>query len=71
MAMLTHSGGSFKPARLSPLGQVTAGSATANAHLVMIRRFSIGVLTALTAVGAVAAIVALKAALFVWVYHYY
>jgi hypothetical protein len=69
MAMLTHSGGSFKPARLSSRGQ--AGSATANAHLAMIRRFSIGAVTALAAVGAVAAIVALKAALFVWVYHYF
>jgi hypothetical protein len=71
MTMLTHSGGSFKPARLSSRVQATAGSATANAHLAMIRRFSVGAVTALAAVGAVAAIVALKAALFVWVYHYF
>ncbi|HEY0568069.1 MAG TPA: hypothetical protein VGD13_08065 [Xanthobacteraceae bacterium] len=68
MTLLTHSSGSFKPARLSPRGQATTGSSTANAHLAMIRRFSIG---ALAAVGAIAAIIALKAALFVWIYHYY
>jgi hypothetical protein len=68
MAMLTHSGGSFKPARLPPRGQATTGSATANAHLSIIKRLSIG---ALAAVGAVAAIIALKAALFVWIYHYF
>jgi hypothetical protein len=71
MTLLTHSGGSFKPVRLSPRGQATTGSATANAHLAMIRRFSIGALTALAAVGTVAAIIALKAALFVRVYHYF
>jgi hypothetical protein len=71
MTMLTHSGGSFKPASLSHRGNATAGSATANAHLTMIRRVSIGAVTALAAVGAVAAIIALKAAIFVWAYHYF
>jgi hypothetical protein len=69
--MLTDAGGSFKPARRSPGGQDTAGRVAANAHLAMIKRFSIGVLTVLAAGGALAAIVGLKAALFVWVYHYY
>ena len=69
--MLAHTGGSFKPARRSPGGQDTAGRFVANAHLAMIKRFSISALTLLAAGGAVAAIVALKAALFVWVYHYY
>jgi hypothetical protein len=69
--MLTDAGGSFKPARRSPGEQNTAGRVAANAHLAMIKRFSIGVLTVLAAGGALAAIVGLKAALFVWVYHYY
>jgi tetrahydromethanopterin S-methyltransferase subunit E len=69
--MLAHTGGSFKPAHRSPGEQGTAEKVAANAHLAMIKRFCITVLMALTAGTVVAAIVALKAALFVWVYHYY
>jgi hypothetical protein len=71
MTMLAHTGGSFKPARRSAGGQDTAGRATAQAHLAMIKRFGISALTVIAAGGALAAIIALKAALFVWVYHYY
>jgi hypothetical protein len=71
MTMLAHTGRSFKPARRSPGGQDTAGRAAANAHLATIRRFGISALAVLAAAGALAAIIALKAALFVWVYHYY
>jgi hypothetical protein len=71
MTMLTHTGSSFKPVRRSPNGQDTAGSIAANAHLAMIKRFCIGVVTVVAAVGALAAIVAVKAAFFVSVFHYY
>jgi hypothetical protein len=69
--MQTHTGGSFKPARRSPGGQDTAGRVAANAHLAMIKRFWISALTVLAAGGTLAAIIALKAALFVRVFHYY
>ena len=71
MTMLSHSGGSIKQAHRSPGGEDTAGRVAANAHLAMIKRFSISALTVLAAGIALAAIVGLKAALFVWVYHYY
>jgi hypothetical protein len=71
MGMLMHTGGSFKPVRHSPGGQDTAGTVAAHAHLAMIKRFCIGTLTVLAVGGTLAAIVALKAALFVGVYHYY
>ena len=70
MTMQTHTGGSFKPARRSAGGQ-TAGRAAAQAHLAMIKRFWISALTVLAAGATLAAIIALKAALIVWVYHYY
>ena len=41
------------------------------ARLATVRRVCITVFTVLTAGTALAAIIALKAALFVWVYHYY
>ena len=69
MTILTHAGGSLIPARRSPQG--AAGTDAANARLATIRRVCITVLAVLTAGTALAAIVALKAALFVWVYHYY
>jgi hypothetical protein len=71
MSMLMHTGGSFKPVRHSPNGQNTAGTVVANAHLAMIKRFCISTLTVLAVGGTLAAIVALKAALFVSVYHFY
>jgi hypothetical protein len=71
MTMLTHTGGSFKPVRHSLDGPGSAGTVAARAHLAMIKRFCIGTLTVLAVGGTLAAIVALKAALFVGVYHYY
>jgi tetrahydromethanopterin S-methyltransferase subunit E len=71
MTMLMHTGSSFKPVRHSPDGQATAGTVAAHAHLAMIKRFCISTLTVLAVGGAVTAIVAFKAALSVWVYHYY
>jgi hypothetical protein len=69
MIILTQTGGSLIPAHRSPQG--AAGTDAAKARLATIRRVGISVLTVLTAGTAVATIVALKAALFVWVYHYY
>jgi hypothetical protein len=69
MTILTHTGGSLLPARRSPEG--AAGTGAANARLATIRRVGIRFLTVLAAGAAVAVIVALKATLFVWVYHYY
>jgi hypothetical protein len=69
MTMLTQAEASPEPARRSPQG--TATTDAANAHMATIKRFCIGALTVLAAGAAVAAIVALKAALFVWVFHYY
>jgi hypothetical protein len=71
MTMLTHTGGSFRPARLSQNRQDAGGVVTTSANLAMIKRFCIGAVTVVAAVGALAAIVALKAALFVSVFHYY
>jgi hypothetical protein len=69
MTILTQPGGSLIPAHRSPQG--ATGTDAANARLPTIRRVGISVLTVLTAGTAIAAIVALKAALFVWVFHYY
>jgi len=71
MTMLMHTRGSFKPSRRSADGQDTAGTVVANAHLAMIKRFCISTLIVLAVGGTLAAIIALKAALFVWVFHYY
>jgi hypothetical protein len=71
MTMLAHTGSSFKPVRHSPDGPDTAGTVAAHAHLAMIKRFCLSTLTVLAVGGTLAAIVALKAALFVGVYHYY
>jgi hypothetical protein len=64
MTMLTHTGGQFKPARYSQGKRNMAGTATANAHLPMTKRFWMGALTVLTAGGAVAGVIALKAAFY-------
>jgi hypothetical protein len=69
MTILAHAGGSLTPARRSPQG--AAGTDAVNARLATLRRVCITVLTVLTAGIALGAIIALKAALFVWVYHYY
>jgi hypothetical protein len=71
MTMLVHTDGSFKPVRRSADAQDTTGTVAANAHLAMIKRFCISALTVLAVAGTLAAIIALKAALFVWVFHYY
>jgi hypothetical protein len=64
MTTLAHTGASFKPARYSSGGRTMAGTATANAHLPMIKRFWIGALTVLMAGGAIAGVIALKAAFY-------
>jgi hypothetical protein len=71
MTMLTHTGGSLKPAHRSADGEDAAGTVPANALLAMIRRFGISALSVLAVGGTLAAIIALKATLFVWVFHYY
>jgi hypothetical protein len=64
MTMLTHTGGPFKPARYSQGRRSVAGTATANAHLPMTKRFWMGAVTVLIAGGAVAGVIALKAAFY-------
>lgn len=71
MTILTHTGGPLEPARHSTAGQNSAGTMTANAHLALIKRVLISALTGLAVGGTLAAIIALKAALFVRVFHYY
>jgi len=70
MTILTHTRGSFKPPRHSTGRQDSAEPVRANAHLALTRRFCISALTGLIVGGTLAAIIALKAALFVWVFHY-
>ena len=64
MTMLAHTGSPFKPSRHSSGGQTLAGTATANAHLPVTKRFSMGALAVLLAGMGIAAIIALKAAFY-------
>ena len=70
MTMLMHTS--------DPLGRTASKrrdavstQANAQAHLAVIKRLGVGTLAVLAAGAALAAIIALKAALFVWVFHYY
>jgi hypothetical protein len=64
MTMLTHTGGLFKPARYSPGRRTMAGTATANAHPPIIKRFRMGAVAVLMAGAGVAGVIALKAAFY-------
>ena len=49
----------------------TSGAHAARAHLSIIKRFCMSALVVLAAGSAIAATIALKAAMFLWVFHYY
>jgi hypothetical protein len=71
MTMLTHIRGPLERAPYSSRWRDTVAARPAAAQLAMIKRFCMRALTVLAAGGAIAAIIALKAAAFIWVFHYY
>jgi hypothetical protein len=71
MTMLTQTRGPLDRAPYSSQRRDTVAERPAAAHLAMIKRFGMCALTVLAAGSAIAATIALKAALFVWVFHYY
>jgi hypothetical protein len=71
MTMLTHTRGPLERVPYSSQRRDTVGAGPAAAHLAMIKRFCMCALTVLAAGSAIAAIIALKAAMFLWVFHYY
>jgi hypothetical protein len=73
MTMLMHTSNPLGRAASRRRDAVSMGVAQAHAqaHLAVIKRLGVGALAVLAAGGALAAIIALKAALFVWVFHYY
>ena len=71
MTMLTHTRGPLDWAPYSSQGRDSVAARPAAAQLAMIKRFCMCALTVLAAGGAIAAIIALKAAAFIWVFHYY
>lgn len=71
MTMLMHARGPLERASYSSPRRDTSGADTARAHLSIIKRFCTGALVVLAAGSAIAAIIALKAAAFIWVFHYY
>jgi hypothetical protein len=64
MTMLTHTRGPFERAAYSSARRDRVGAGAAKAHLAMIKRFCLGVLTILLAGSAVATIMALKIAIY-------
>jgi len=71
MTMLTQTRGPLERALYSSQRRDSAAARPAAAHLAMIKRFGMCALTVLAAGGAIAATIALKAVLFLWVFHYY
>jgi hypothetical protein len=71
MTMLTHTRGPLERAPYSSQRRDTVAARPAAAHLATIKRFCMWALTVMAAGSAIAAIIALKAALFLWVFHYY
>jgi hypothetical protein len=71
MTMLTHTRGPLEQALYSSQRRENAAARPAAAHLAMIKRFGMCVLTVLAAGSAIAAVIALKAVLFLWVFQYY
>lgn len=64
MAMLTHARGAFERTPYASGGRDPAMAGRAAAHLAMIRRFCVAVVTILAAWAALAAIMALKIAVY-------
>ncbi len=71
MTMLMHTSDPLGRSVSSMKRRDTASKGVAQAHLAVIKRLGAGTLVVLAAGGALAAIIALKAALFIWVFHYY
>ena len=71
MTMLMHTRGPLERASHSSASRDASEADAARAHVSIIKRFCISALTVVTAAGAIGAIVASKAALFLWVFHYY
>jgi hypothetical protein len=71
MTMLMQTRDPFERAPSAVERRDSVRESAAEAHLAMIKRFCVGALTVLAAGGALATIIALKAALFLWVFHYY
>ena len=71
MTMLTHIRGPLEGAPYSSQWRDTDTTRPAASHLAMIKRFCMCALTVLAAGSAIAAVIALKAAAFIWVFHYY
>jgi hypothetical protein len=71
MTMLMHTRGPLERASYSLPRRDTAGTDTARAHLSILKRFCMSALVVLAAGSAIAVIIALKAAAFIWVFHYY
>jgi hypothetical protein len=71
MTMLTHTRGPLDWAPYSSQKRDTVAAHPAATQLATIKRFCMRALTVLAAGSAIAAIIALKAAAFIWVFHYY
>jgi hypothetical protein len=71
MTMLTHASGRLERAHFLSQRRDTVAARPAAVQLTMIKRFCMCALTVMAAGGAIAAIIALKAAAFIWVFHYY
>ena len=71
MTMLTHIRGPLERAPYSSPRRDAVAARPLTAHLAMIKRFCMCALTVLAAGSAIAAVIALKAAAFIWVFHYY
>ena len=71
MTMLMHTRGPLERASYSSPRRDRSGADTARAHLSIIKRLFMSAFVVLAAGSAIAAIVALKAAAFIWVFHYY
>jgi hypothetical protein len=71
MTMLTHTRGPLDRAAYSSQRRDTVAARRSAAPLTTIKRFGMWALTVVAAGSAIAATIALKAVLFLWVFHYY
>jgi hypothetical protein len=71
MTLLMHTRGPLERAFYSPPRRDRSAADAARAHLSIIKRFCMSACVVLAAGSAIAAIIALKAAMFLWVFHYY
>ena len=71
MTMLMHTRGPLERSSYSSPGRHTSGADAVRALLSIIKRFCMSALVVLAAGTAIAVIIALKASMFLWVFHYY